>query len=46
MVSSDEEQRGGTDNPTTRSRRAVAQCTEYLPYVEAPSMEAAFGGVK
>src|SRR6476469_7208603 len=45
-VSSDEEQRGGTDNPTTRSRRAVAQCTKSNAAFEAPSMDLAFGGVK
>src|SRR5215204_456364 len=46
MVSSDEEQRGGNGQPSHAIRRAVAQDTEYLPYVEDPSMEPAFGGVK
>ena len=45
-VSSDEEQRGGNGQPSHAIRRAVAQSAEYLPYVEAPSMEPAFGGVK
>ena len=42
-VSSNEELRGGTDDPTTRTRKAVAQRADAD---EAPSMELAFGGVK